>query len=174
MSSSNLNKKVLLLNQSYQPLMTLGAKRAIILSFSDKVEVLERYADQIRSINLSVFIPSVIRLRDYVRFNKKRIPLSRKNILKRDNHICQYCNRKSSFMTVDHIVPKHKGGSDSWENLVTACVPCNTRKGNKLLKDINMSLLKIPKAPSILFNLQSDLSSAQNSWKPYLFMKEFN
>tara|TARA_B100001123_G_scaffold418110_1_gene521666 strand:- start:91 stop:615 length:525 start_codon:yes stop_codon:yes gene_type:complete len=174
MSANNLNKKVLLLNQSYQPLMTVGAKRAIILSFSDKVEVLERYADQIRSINLSIFIPSVIRLRDYVRFNKKRIPLSRKNILKRDAHICQYCNSKSSFMTVDHIIPKDKGGKDSWANLVTACVPCNTKKGNKLLKDINMKLLKTPKAPSILFNLQADLSNAQNSWKPYLFMKEMN
>ena len=77
-------------------------------------------------------------------------------------------------MTIDHIVPKHKGGKDSWENLVAACVPCNTKKGNKLLKDINMKLLKNPKTPSILFNLQSDLSNSQSSWKPYLFMKEIN
>ena len=136
--NDTLNKKVLLLNQSYQPLMTLGAKRAIILSFTEKVEVLERYADQVRSINLSIFIPSVIRLKDYVKFNKKRIPLSRKNILKRDNYICQYCDSKSNFMTIDHIIPKDKGGRDLWENLVAACVPCNTKKGNKLLKDINM------------------------------------
>ena len=81
--SNSLNKKVLLLNQSYQPLMTLGAKRAIILSFTDKVEVLERYLDEIRSINLSIYIPSVIRLKDYVKLNQKKIPLSRKNILKR-------------------------------------------------------------------------------------------
>ena len=79
--ASTLNKKVLLLNQSYQPLMTLGAKRAIILSFTEKVEVLERYSDEVRSINLSIFIPSVIRLKDYVKLNQKRIPLSRKNIL---------------------------------------------------------------------------------------------
>ena len=172
--NNNLNKKVLLLNQSYQPLMTLGAKRAIILSFTDKVEVLERYSVQIHSINLSLFIPSVIRLRDYVKFNKKRISLSRKNILKRDDHVCQYCNTKSNFMTVDHIVPKDKGGKDSWENLVAACVLCNTKKGNKLLQDISIKLLKKPKIPSILFNLQRDLSNAQNSWKPYLFMKEKN
>ena len=172
--NNNLNKKVLLLNQSYQPLMTLGAKRAIILSFTDKVEVLERYSVQIHSINLSLFIPSVLRLRDYVKFNKKRISLSRKNILKRDDHVCQYCNTKSNFMTVDHIVPKDKGGKDSWENLVAACVLCNTKKGNKLLQDISIKLLKKPKIPSILFNLQRDLSNAQNSWKPYLFMKEKN
>lgn len=167
-----LNKKVLLLNQSYQPLMTLGAKRAIILSFTEKVEVLERYVDQVRSINLSISVPSVIRLKDYVKFNQKRIPLSRKNILKRDNNICQYCNSKSNFMTLDHIFPKDKGGRDSWENLVAACVPCNTKKGNKLLKDIDMILLKKPKAPSFLFNIQSELSNSQDSWKPYLFMKE--
>ena len=94
---SNLfNKKVLILNQSYQPLMTLGAKRAIVLSFTEKVEVLERYNDEIRSINLSIFMPSVIRLKDYVRFNNKKIPLNRKNVLKRDNHICQYCSFKSN------------------------------------------------------------------------------
>ena len=167
-----LNKKVLLLNQSYQPLMTLGAKRAIILSFTEKVEVLERYVDQVRSINLSISVPSVIRLKDYVKFNQKRIPLSRKNILKRDNNICQYCNSKSNLMTLDHIFPKDKGGRDSWENLVTACVPCNTKKGNKLLKDIDMVLLKKPKVPSFLFNIQSELSNSQDSWKPYLFMKE--
>ena len=169
---NNLNKKVLLLNQSYQPLMTVGAKRAIILSFTDKVEVLERYKDEVHSVSLSIFIPSVLRLKDYVRFNQKRIPLSRKNILKRDAHICQYCQSKTNSMTVDHIIPKDKGGVDSWENLVAACIPCNTKKGNKLLKDIDMDLLKKPKVPSILFNLQNDLSNAQNSWKPYLFMKE--
>ena len=172
--SNYFNKKVLLLNQSYQPLMTLGAKRAIILSFTEKVEVLERYSDQIRSINLSIFMPSVIRLKDYVRFNKKKIPLNRKNILKRDNHVCQYCNSKSNFMTIDHIIPKDKGGRDSWDNLVAACVPCNTKKGNKLLKDIDMVLLKKPKAPSFLFNIHNDLSNSQDSWKPYLFMKGKN
>ena len=169
--NKSLNKKVLLLNQSYQPLMTLGAKRAIILSFTEKVEVLERYKDEVRSINLSIFLPSVIRLKDYVRFNKKKIPLNRRNILKRDHYICQYCNSKGNFMTIDHIIPKHKGGHHSWENLVAACVPCNTKKGNKLLKNINMLLLKKPKAPSFLFNIQNELSNSQNSWKPYLFMK---
>ena len=169
--SNYFNKKVLLLNQSYQPLMTLGAKRAIVLSFTEKVEVLERYTDKVRSINLSIFMPSVIRLKDYVSFNNKKIPLNRKNILKRDNNICQYCDSKTTFMTIDHIIPKDKGGRDLWENLVTACVPCNTKKGNKLLKDTNMKLKKTPKSPSFLFNIQKDLSNSQDSWKPYLFMK---
>jgi 5-methylcytosine-specific restriction endonuclease McrA len=170
----NLNKKVLLLNQSYQPLMTVDAKRAIILSFTDKVEILERYSDQVHSVSLSIFIPSVLRLKEYVNINIKRIPLSRKNILVRDSHICQYCQIRTTSMTVDHVIPKDKGGGDFWENLVTACVSCNTKKGNKLLKDIDMKLFKKPKAPSILFNIQKELSVSQNSWKPYLFMKEKN
>jgi len=169
---SALNKKVLLLNQSYQPLMILNAKRAVILSFTDKVDVIERYSSQIHSINLSMFLPSVIRLKNYVRFNKKNIPLTRRNILKRDNYICQYCNKKSNFMTIDHIIPKHKGGRDLWENLVAACVSCNTKKGNKMLKDSGMLLNKKPKAPSLLFNIQNNLSNSQDSWRPYLFMKE--
>ena len=106
-----------------------------LLSFTEKVEVLERYSEKVNSINLSIFLPSIIRLKDYVRLNQKKIPLSRKNILKRDGHICQYCNNKSNVMTIDHIIPKHKGGKDSWDNLVAACVPCNTKKGNKFLKD---------------------------------------
>ena len=97
--------------------------------------------------------------------------LWRSKIKQKWNYECAYCGSDKD-LTIDHIVPKHKGGKDSWENLVAACVPCNAKKGNKLLKDMNMKLLKQPKAPSLLFNMQNDLSHAQNSWKPYLFMKE--
>ena len=75
-------------------------------------------------------------------------------------------------MTIDHIIPKHKGGRDLWENLVAACVSCNTKKGNKMLKDSGMLLNKKPKVPSLLFNIQNNLSNSQDSWRPYLFMKE--
>ena len=167
-----LNKKVLLLNQSYQPLMTLNAKRAIILSFTEKVDILERYSDKIYSVNLTILLPSVIRLKNYVHIKHKQLPLNRKNILKRDNNICQYCKKNDSFMTIDHVIPKDKGGHESWSNLVTACKSCNTKKGNLILKDINMTLIKKPKKPSILYSIQYALNSSQNSWKPYLFMKE--
>lgn len=123
-----LNRRVLVLNQSYEPLMVIGARRAIILLLSEKVESLENYREIIHSVYLSMPLPSVIKLKEYARIRRKEIVLSRKNILKRDNHTCQYCGKKSVPMTIDHIISRNKGGQDSWDNLVAACVPCNTKK----------------------------------------------
>ena len=139
-----LNRRVLVLNQSYEPLMVIGARRAIILLLSEKVESLENYHEIIHSVYLSLPLPSVIKLKEYAKIRRKEIVLSRKNILKRDNHTCQYCGAKSVPMTIDHIIPRNKSGGDSWENLVAACVPCNTTKGNQLLRNIQMDLSKIP------------------------------
>ena len=169
-----LNRRVLVLNQSYEPLMVIGAKRAVILLLNEKVDSLESYREQINSAYLSIPLPSVIRLRNYARIRRKEIVLSRKNILKRDNHTCQYCGARSVPMTIDHILARKKGGGDSWENLVAACVPCNTQKGNKLLNEANMKLLKIPRKPTMILHLQKFVKQFQSSWRPYLFMQESN
>ena len=169
-----LNRRVLVLNQSYEPLMVIGAKRAVILLLNEKVDSLESYREQITSAYLSIPLPSVIRLRNYARIRRKEIVLSRKNILKRDNHTCQYCGARSVPMTIDHILARKKGGGDSWENLVAACVPCNTQKGNKLLNEANMKLLKIPRKPTMILHLQKFVKQFQSSWRPYLFMQESN
>ena len=169
-----LNRRVLVLNQSYEPLMVIGAKRAVILLLNEKVDSLESYREQITSAYLSIPLPSVIRLRNYARIRRKEIVLSRKNILKRDNHTCQYCGARSVPMTIDHILARKKGGGDSWENLVAACVPCNTQKGNKLLNEANMKLLKIPRKPMMILHLQKFVKQFQSSWRPYLFMQESN
>ena len=142
-----LNRRVLVLNQSYEPLMVIGAKRAIILLLNEKVDSLENYREQIHSAYLTIHLPSVIKLKEYARIRRKEIVLSRKNILKRDNHTCQYCGTRSVPMTIDHVRSKKKGGEDSWENLVAACVPCNTNKGNQTLRDSQMKLFKIPRKP---------------------------
>ena len=165
-----LNRKVLLLNQSYEPIMVVAARRAIILLLSDKVDSIENYSESIHSAYLTLRLPSVIRLREYTRIKKKDIVLSRKNILKRDNHTCQYCSITSVPMTLDHIIPRNKGGGDSWENLVAACVSCNTKKGNKILKDIKMRLIRVPKKPTNIMHLQKFVKQFQKSWRPYLFM----
>ena len=123
-----LNRRVLVLNQSYEPIMVIGAKRAIILLLSEKVDAIENYRELIHSAYLTLPLPSVIKLKQYARIRRKGIVLSRKNILKRDNHTCQYCGIRSVPMTIDHVLSRKKGGEDSWENLVAACVPCNTRK----------------------------------------------
>ena len=167
-----LNRRVLVLNQSYEPLMVIGARRAIILLLSEKVETLENYHEIIHSVYLSLPLPSVIKLKEYAKIRRKEIVLSRKNILKRDNHTCQYCGAKSVLMTIDHIIPRNKGGGDSWENLVAACVPCNTTKGNQLLRNIQMNLSKIPRKPTMILHLQKFVKHFQSSWRPYLFMQE--
>ena len=169
-----LNRRVLLLNQSYEPLMVIGAKRAVILLLNEKVDSLECYSEKIHSAYLTISLPSVIRLKDYARIRRKEIVLSRKNILKRDNHTCQYCGARSVPMTIDHVRSRKKGGGDSWENLVAACVPCNTHKGNKSLKDADMKLPKTPRKPTMILHLQKFVKQFQSSWRPYLFMREAN
>ena len=169
-----LNRRVLVLNQSYEPLMVIGARRAIILLLSEKVESLENYHEIIHSVYLSLPLPSVIKLKEYARIRRKEIVLSRKNILKRDNHTCQYCGKKSVPMTIDHIISRNKGGGDSWDNLVAACVPCNTKKGNHSLRQIQMDLSKIPRKPTMILHLQKFVKQFQSSWRPYLFMQDKN
>ena len=169
--SSILNRKVLVLNQSYEPLMVINAKRAIVLIIKEKVKMLEKYSENIRSVQNSFDLPSVIRLNFYVHLKYKDIVLNRRNILKRDDYRCQYCAKQATPLTLDHIVPKNKGGKDSWENLVAACSKCNTRKGDTLLKHMDMKLLKKPRKPSKLFQLQTYVNKKQDNWKQYLFME---
>ena len=167
-----LNRRVLLLNQSYQPLMVIGAKRALILLLTEKVESIENYTEFIHSMYFKMPLPSVIRLKNYVRFTKKEIVLSRKNILKRDNHICQYCGAHSTRLTIDHIIPRQKGGTDTWENLVTACVQCNTQKGHKLVSEAKMELKSSPRKPLVIVHFQKNVKQYQKMWRPYLFMEK--
>jgi len=172
--SAILNRRVLLLNQSYEPLMVIGAKRAINMLLNDKVDSIENYTEEVHSKYLVIYIPSVVKLREYAKIRRRDIVLSRKNILKRDNHTCQYCGIRSVPMTIDHVISKNMGGGDSWENLVAACVRCNTIKGNKPLRLLDMELLKIPRKPTVILHLQKFVKQFQSSWRPYLFMKENN
>jgi 5-methylcytosine-specific restriction endonuclease McrA len=99
----------------------------------------------------------------------KRIILSRKNILRRDNHKCQYCGSTVN-LTVDHIIPKSKGGEDIWENLVTACIKCNNKKGDRTPEDAKMVLKVSPKKPSHITFIKNFLGNIDEDWKPYLYM----
>ena len=169
-----LNRRVLVLNQSYEPLMVIGAKRAVILLLNEKVDSLENYREKIHSAYISLPLPSVIKLKHYARIRRKEIVLSRKNILKRDNHTCQYCGVRSVPMTIDHVISRKKGGEETWDNLVAACVPCNARKGNHSPREAQMVLVKTPRKPTMILHLQKFVKQFQNSWRPYLFMKESN
>jgi 5-methylcytosine-specific restriction endonuclease McrA len=166
-----VNIPVLLLNQNYEPLTILKLKRAITLMILGKVDLIENErARLVHAIRLAYPFPSVIRLRYFVRIKRKEISLTKKNIIKRDNHQCQYCGRKIGVMTTDHIVPRALGGDDSWENLVCACLECNNRKGNRTPQQVAMRLIKMPKRPNYFTFVLREFGNPQDKWRPYLFL----
>jgi len=142
----------LLLNATYEPLQIVSWKRAVRMLFQDKVEVIEEYHNEVRSVSISIRIPSVIRLLHYVRVhrNHRTVKLSRSNLFLRDKYRCQYCGRQlpASELTCDHLVPVSRGGRKTWENVVTCCVPCNRRKGNRTPRESGLKLLKQPTVPA--------------------------
>lgn len=165
-----LQSAVLLLNQNYEPLTILRARRAITLLILGKVDLIENVDGRlVHSINLAYPVPSIVRLRYFVRIRRKEISLTKKNIIKRDNHTCQYCGKKAGMMTTDHIIPRAQGGSDSWENLVCACLECNNRKGNRSFKEARMKLIRKPKRPNYFSFVLSELGRPKMKWRPYLF-----
>ncbi len=166
-----INVAVLVLNQSYQPLQFCNVRRAIILVIKEKASVIEHlHNTRIRTINKEYKVPSIIRLEKYINTRNHYVKLTKEAIFKRDNYRCQYCGADKKPLTIDHIVPKVKGGQDSWTNLVTACQKCNNLKGNKSLKQMHMTLLSKPKKPNRIHVLQSKMNFNRDEWKTYLFL----
>lgn len=166
-----LGGRVLILNKGYEPVSICSAKKAMILLILMKAELVEqRNGNCIRSVRRNFPYPSVIRLSAYVHLPYKNIELSRKNLHRRDSFRCQYCGRKNIELTIDHIIPKSRGGSDSWENLITACVQCNNRKGNRTPEEANMPLLSRANKPHHILFMKQYLGNVEKEWKPFLFM----
>ncbi len=138
---------VLVLNQNYEPLNVCNARRALLLIHGGKAEVLEHGRGYIRTPSLAFARPSVIRLVYLIKRPRPRVRLTRREVFIRDHFSCQYCGLKTRDLTLDHIVPRHRGGRHSWENLVSACRSCNHRKGGKSLADCHMSLRRLPFEP---------------------------
>jgi 5-methylcytosine-specific restriction endonuclease McrA len=165
-----LQLPVLLLNQNYEPLTILKLKRAITLVILGKVDTVENENGRlIHAISLAYRVPSVIRLKYFVKIKRKEISLTKKNVIKRDGHQCQYCGRRTGLMTADHVLPKALGGEESWENLVCACHECNNRKGDRNLKHSGMHLLKKPKRPSYFTFVLNEFGQPNAKWRPFLF-----
>jgi len=114
-------------------------------------------------------LPSVIKLNHYVKRPYREVMLARKNILRRDKHICAYCGRGDLPLTIDHIMPKSQGGEDTWENLITACLPCNNKKGNQTPAQADMKLRFKPFKPSYVIFLVNTLNRIDENWKTFLF-----
>lgn len=160
-----------MLNQSYEPISVCTAKKAFMLMLLFKAElVASRNGRAIRSVASVYPYPSIIRLSSYIRVPYKKIDLSRKNILRRDGMKCQYCGTTSVALTVDHVIPRSRGGQDTWENLTTACVSCNNKKGSRTPEEAHMKLLSMPKRPNHVLFLKQYMGKVDDNWKPYLFM----
>jgi len=165
-----MNANVLVLNQDYQPLSVCSVQRSMKLIFLEKAELLHDDPEKkLRTTRKSFQFPSVIRLRNYIRVPYSKIVLSRRNVMRRDDYTCQYCGKKSD-LTIDHIMPKSRGGRDSWENLTTACDRCNVRKGNRTPKEAKMDLLGKPYRPVPITFFRDSNGGVQEPWKPYLYM----
>ncbi|CAN6464942.1 unnamed protein product [Victoria cruziana] len=139
----------LVLDISYRPINVVGWRRAICLEFMEKADVLEYYDQTVSSPSGSFYIPAVLRVPNLLQVVKRRRikqHLNRKNIYFRDGFTCQYCSSHDN-LTIDHVLPASRGGEWKWENLVTACAKCNTRKGQKTIEEAGMKLIRAPKAP---------------------------
>jgi len=168
-----LQKPVLVLNASYEPINVCAARRAIVLVLKGVASTEERTGGKVASPRMSVPLPSVIRLLEYRRIPRQTRALSRKNILLRDRYTCQYCGHKSpaNELTMDHVIPRSRGGGSSWENLVTSCIRCNNRKGSQTPEEADMALNRPPRP----FNIHTSrhimrlLGNSDDRWKKYLF-----
>ena len=158
----------LILNQDYQAIGVCNVHRAFILSYLDKVEVLAIHdVKKLHSVSQQFDYPMVIRLKKYVSVPYKKVALTRNNIFKRDGNQCNYCGDRKT-LTIDHILPKSRGGKDSWKNLTAACHECNTKKGNKTPEEANMALLNKPYAPSHAVYLTLLSGKRNKYWSPYI------
>ena len=161
-----------MLNQTYEPLAICTVKKAIILIVLEKAQIIVTNNHKfIYSVKKNFPIPSVIRLNNYISRPFKKVILSRKNVLRRDGYKCAYCGRSDLQLTIDHVIPKSKGGEDVWENMVAACLPCNNKKGDRTLSEANLILKINPYHPNHLMFILNNFGRINELWKPYLFNK---
>ncbi len=155
----------LVLNASYAPLAVVAARRAVVLVLKEKAEILESNGMVFRSQWLEIPAPSVVRLNYFVRVPfRARASLTRRAVFARDDWTCQYCGRHAE--NVDHVIPRSRGGTHTWENVVAACRRCNARKENRLHDDVGLRLRRQPFAPSD--GLRLSLGRLEPEWEPYL------
>ena len=164
-----LNEPVLVLNANYEPLNVCNTKRAVNLWLSGKAEMLLNGRGVIRTVRREIPRPSVIRLSYMVKRPYPRVRLSKKEIFRRDEYRCQYCGQAKAQLTLDHIIPRHRGGDYSWSNLVTACPSCNLKKGGRTLRQAGMRLLRKPTEPRATASyLYGGYISDNSDWEQFL------
>ncbi len=165
-----INYPVLVLNQSYEPLAVCRARRAVVLIVEGKAEMLENGAGFIHSVTETFPLPSVIRLDYLVKHPRRHRRMTRFEIFNRDHYTCQYCGKQTRQLTLDHVIPRYRGGQHTWENVVSACVACNRRKAGRTPQEAGMNLLCPPVPPSgnPLFSVPYHYLQTQHEWHKYL------
>lgn len=159
--------RALVLNASFEPLSVVSGRRAVVLVLADRAEVVHHSGMVLHSERLAVEVPSVIRLRHYVRVPyRRRTALSRRGVFARDGHRCQYCGDRAE--SIDHVLPRSRGGEHIWENVVAACRRCNTKKRDRLLEQTSMHLRRPPRVPRHLSWIAVQVGSVPDSWQAYL------
>jgi len=144
------------------------AQRAFLLIYLNKAEMLNSATDQfLRTVSVSFPMPSVIRIHNYITVPYRGVVMTRHNIFKRDNHECQYCGTEKE-LTLDHVIPRSKGGRSTWKNLVAACKACNARKGDETPQEAQMLLRNQPYKPSYVMFIRESSGFVQDEWRPYL------
>ena len=171
-----MQRPVLVLNASYEPINICGARRALVLVLKGVARTEEEQGAVLHAARMQVAMPSVIRLLEYRRIPHQTRALSRKNILLRDRNTCQYCGiiLTAGELTLDHVIPRSRGGLSTWENLVACCHDCNRRKGNALLSELtDMKLTREPRSFSLHTSrhIMRMIGSADPSWRRYLYFE---
>jgi 5-methylcytosine-specific restriction endonuclease McrA len=169
--ATRMNGEVLVLNSDYEPLNVCNLRRAIVLIYLGKAEVLHATHQLVASTLGPMHSPSVVKLRHQVRRPVPQLRLSRRGIFARDDYSCQYCGQTAKELTIDHIIPKRLGGPTTWENLVCCCRRCNTKKGDKSLSQTGMRLLRTPRRPRYVpyISLTKYVAGTKNEiWRNYL------
>jgi 5-methylcytosine-specific restriction endonuclease McrA len=164
-----MDDKVLVLNANFEPLNVCAVRRAIGLILQEKASLVQNGRGEVHTVSQTFPLPSVIRLEAMVSRPRPRVPLTKREILRRDNYTCQYCGRNTGALTIDHVIPRSRGGQHTWNNVVAACPSCNHRKGGRTLEESGMHLLRQPKEPPAtaryLFGRHLEHSL---DWEPFL------
>jgi 5-methylcytosine-specific restriction endonuclease McrA len=171
--SMSVENRTLLLSQGYEPIKVISWRRAIALLTLGKVEVVEEYGDELRAVSLVIKMPAVVRLLRAFRRHRGVVKFSRVNIAARDGYRCQYCAVKCKLgdLTYDHVLPRSRGGATSWDNIVSACVACNSRKANRTPMEAGMKLDKKPVQPAWMSAVIVTVSnqSVPDAWRDYMY-----
>ncbi len=165
-----INLPVLVLNQSYEPLNICRVRRAIVLLYRGKAEMLENGSGFIQSASYAFPVPSVIRIAYTIKRPRPQPKLTRAEVFNRDRYTCQYCCKETRQLTLDHVIPRYRSGKHVWENVVSACIPCNRHKAGRTPSEAGMTLMRQPSPPPVRFFSYIPYHHLQirSEWQKYL------